>query len=86
MGGSLFRVEKEINYGKEVVIEDGNRVEGPMMIDLIRLRSSLNTSNRSRVESYLAEEKVVMVEDCGFDSEVQGWPFGIFVSSHERFR
>nr|GEU58434.1 hypothetical protein [Tanacetum cinerariifolium] len=30
-----------LNYGKEVVIEDGNWVEGPMMRDLIRLRGFL---------------------------------------------
>ncbi|GJS97539.1 ribonuclease H-like domain-containing protein [Tanacetum coccineum] len=44
-----LKFPKKVNYGEEVVIEDENKVEGPMMIDLIRLRSSINISNRSRV-------------------------------------
>ncbi|GKC96573.1 hypothetical protein Tco_1162015 [Tanacetum coccineum] len=35
-------------------------------------------------ESYLVEEKVVMVEDCDFVSKDQELLFCVFVSSHEK--
>nr|GEV52368.1 hypothetical protein [Tanacetum cinerariifolium] len=31
-------LSRVLNYGEEIVIEDENRLEGPMMRDLIRLR------------------------------------------------
>ncbi|GJW26141.1 hypothetical protein Tco_0039952 [Tanacetum coccineum] len=52
MGCLLFRRikhSKMVNYGEEVVIEEGKCVEGPMMIDLIRLRSSLSGGIHGKV-------------------------------------
>ncbi|GKB86783.1 hypothetical protein Tco_0959055 [Tanacetum coccineum] len=72
-GGEIHFWEKEvncpngINYGEDVVIKDGNKVEGPMMMDLIQLRSSLNISNTSRTSDDREgdDREFVVIGDVG---------------------